>query len=42
MECSSETFKPELRLIKTMWGVEGIDDSSKWAEIFARVKADGF
>jgi len=25
-----------------MWGVDGIDDPSKWADIFARVKADGF
>lgn len=46
MECSN-IFKlndkpSELRLIKTMWGVDGIDDSSKWADIFARVKADGF
>jgi len=42
MECSTESFKPELRLIKSLWGVDHIEDPSKWTHIFGRIKEDGF
>ena len=35
-------FKPTLKLFKTMWGVPEIGDKTKWKDLFARIKADGF
>jgi hypothetical protein len=31
-----------LKLCKTLWGVEGADDPSRWSALFARIKAEGF
>jgi len=31
-----------LSLAKTLWGVEGADDPSRWPALFARIKSEGF
>lgn len=31
-----------LQLAKTLWGVDGATEPSKWDELFARIKAEGF
>ena len=32
----------KLALAKTLWGVEGAFEPSQWAELFARIKSEGF
>jgi len=36
------TGAPELRLVKTLWGVSGADDSANWQVLFAAARAEGF
>ena len=33
---------PTLLLAKTLWGVDGADDPSRWPTLFARIKSEGF
>ena len=33
---------PQLKLAKTLWGVDGADDPSRWPELFAKIKSEGF
>ena len=32
----------KLKLVKTLWGVDGVEDPEKWDAIFAKIKAEGF
>jgi sugar phosphate isomerase/epimerase len=34
--------KSNLKLVKTLWGVPEAFDKSKWSEIFAKIKNEGF
>ena len=31
-------FQPQLRSIKTLWGVDGSDDPKQWKALFAKIK----
>ena len=32
----------QLKLCKTLWGVDGADDPTRWPALFARIKKEGF
>mmetsp|Transcript_9928 Transcript_9928/g.22569 ORF Transcript_9928/g.22569 Transcript_9928/m.22569 type:complete len:306 (-) Transcript_9928:192-1109(-) len=33
---------PQLRLVKTLWGVDEAEDPDKWDDLFSRIKREGF
>ena len=39
---SMDTAKAQLKLAKTLWGVDDANDSSRWPKLFERIKSEGF
>ena len=33
---------PTIKIARTLWGVDGFNEPSKWDELFGRIKAEGF
>lgn len=32
----------QLKIARTLWGIDGFDDPTRWDAIFAKIKAEGF
>ena len=40
--CARHATMPTLKLARTLWGVDGAMEPSRWDELFAKIKAEGY